>query len=461
MSRLVEWVREERVARVSFGEREIRGVLKEPIADAPAPGPQWLTRLTGWTPGVLFVAVRIPGTDDSAAPARARGPQGRVLRPDRVHRGPGPHLRLAAPDRRHGRHLDLPHAAHGRRPDPGARPSGAPRSRSTTARSSRPPSPTSPASTRRRRSSWRSSTSCGTRRSTSGSAAASRRASCSSGPPGTGKTLLARAVAGEADVPFFFLSGSEFVEMFVGVGAARVRDLFEQAKEKAPCIVFIDELDAIGKSRAGATGFVGRARRARADAQPAPGRDGRLRLLQGRHHHGRHEPARGPGRGAPARRALRPPGGRRPPGRPRAGRRSCGCTRATSGSRPEVSLQVIAARTPGLRGRRPRQHRERGGAPRRPQGQGRRRAGRPRGGDRPRGGRARAQEPGPVRDRARHRRAPRDGARAGRVLDAPRRPGAQGDDHPARAWPRSASPTSCPPRTATSSAAASSRTGSP
>lgn len=69
------------------------------------------------------------------------------------------------------------------------------------------------------------------------------------GPPGTGKTLLAKAVAGEADVPFFSLSGSDFVEMFVGVGASRVRDLFKQAKEKAPCIVFIDEIDAVGRAR--------------------------------------------------------------------------------------------------------------------------------------------------------------------------------------------------------------------
>ena len=76
------------------------------------------------------------------------------------------------------------------------------------------------------------------------------------GPPGTGKTLLAKAVAGEAGVPFFFVSGSAFVEMFVGTGAARVRDLFKQASQKAPCIIFIDEIDAIGKKRDG-TGFSG------------------------------------------------------------------------------------------------------------------------------------------------------------------------------------------------------------
>ncbi len=69
------------------------------------------------------------------------------------------------------------------------------------------------------------------------------------GPPGTGKTLLARAIAGEAGVPFFTISGSDFVEMFVGVGASRVRDMFEQAKKNAPCIVFIDEIDAVGRHR--------------------------------------------------------------------------------------------------------------------------------------------------------------------------------------------------------------------
>ena len=74
------------------------------------------------------------------------------------------------------------------------------------------------------------------------------------GPPGTGKTLIAKAVAGEADRPFFSISGSDFVEMFVGVGASRIRDLFDQAKRNAPCIVFIDEIDAVGRHRGAGIG---------------------------------------------------------------------------------------------------------------------------------------------------------------------------------------------------------------
>lgn len=96
------------------------------------------------------------------------------------------------------------------------------------------------------------------------------------GPPGTGKTLLARAVAGEAGVPFFSISGSDFVEMFVGVGASRVRDLFKDAKEASPAIIFIDEIDAVGRQRG--TGLGGGPRRARADLKPAARGNGRLRV---------------------------------------------------------------------------------------------------------------------------------------------------------------------------------------
>ncbi|HEY7141808.1 MAG TPA: ATP-dependent zinc metalloprotease FtsH [Methylomirabilota bacterium] len=256
MSRLMEWVREGRVVRVSFGEREIRGVLKEPIAGAPAAAPQWLTRLTGSTPGVLFVVVRIPGADDASLlrelEARKVEFSGRIestvvrdlifgwLLPIGVmagiwiflmrRMGGGPTQALtfgrskvkiydrkelkttfadvAGVDEAKAELVEVVDFL--RNPQKYQRLGG------------RIP-----------------------------------KGVLIVGPPGSGKTLLARAVAGEADVPFFFLSGSEFVEMFVGVGAARVRDLFEQAKEKAPCIVFIDELDAIGKSRVGATGFVG------------------------------------------------------------------------------------------------------------------------------------------------------------------------------------------------------------
>ena len=95
------------------------------------------------------------------------------------------------------------------------------------------------------------------------------------GPPGTGKTLLARAVAGEASVPFYSVNGSEFIQMFVGVGASRVRDLFKTAKDNSPAIIFIDEIDAVGRQRGAGSGR--RARRARTDAQPDPQRDGRFR----------------------------------------------------------------------------------------------------------------------------------------------------------------------------------------
>ena len=207
------------------------------------------------------------------------------------------------------------------------------------------------------------------------------------GPPGTGKTLLARAVAGEAGVPFYSISGSDFVEMFVGVGASRVRDLFEQAKANAPAIVFVDEIDAVGRHRG--AGLRRRARRARADPEPAAGRDGRLRRQGRRHPDRRHQPARHPRPGAAAPRPVRPADRGRParPGRPQghpAGARegqADGARRRPGRDRPSHA---------GLHRRRPGQRAQRGRAAHRarePDADHDARAG---GGDRPGHGRPRS-----------------------------------------------------------------------
>jgi cell division protease FtsH len=257
MSRLLELARENKIERVSFGETEIRGVLRKEAEPGRAPArPDWLERLTGAEAGRLFVAIRIPGADDAALLRELESHRvefsGRIestvlrdlvfgwLLPIGVmvaiwafvmrRMGGGPtqaltfgRSRVKIYDRKELRvtFADVAGVDEARaelmeivdflrNPKKYQRLGG------------RIP-----------------------------------KGVLIVGPPGSGKTLLARAVAGEAAVPFFFLSASEFVEMFVGVGAARVRDLFEQAKEKAPCIVFIDELDAIGKTRGGVAGFVG------------------------------------------------------------------------------------------------------------------------------------------------------------------------------------------------------------
>ena len=132
------------------------------------------------------------------------------------------------------------------------------------------------------------------------------------GPPGTGKTLLARAVAGEAGVPFFSASGSEFIEVFVGVGASRVRKLFEQAKAKAPAIVFIDELDAIGKSRSGSHGGGGTDEREQTLNQLLVEMDG-FDSHDGIIVHRRHQPAGDSRQRAASPRTLRSPGAGRSP----------------------------------------------------------------------------------------------------------------------------------------------------
>ena len=171
------------------------------------------------------------------------------------------------------------------------------------------------------------------------------------GPPGCGKTLLARAVAGEANVPFFFMSGSEFVEMFVGLGAARVRELFQQAKEKAPALVFLDEIDTIGKGRSGAmgSGFGAHDEREQTLNQLLVEMDG-FDSQQGRHHHGGHEPA---GRARPGPRAARADSTGRSSSTARtcgAARRSSASTRAASRCNPDVDLQHDRRAHPGFTG---------------------------------------------------------------------------------------------------------------
>ncbi len=136
------------------------------------------------------------------------------------------------------------------------------------------------------------------------------------GPPGTGKTLLAKAIAGEADAAFFSISGSDFVEMFVGVGASRVRDMFEQARRNTPCLVFIDEIDAVGRSRGHGLGGGNDEREQTLNALLVE-MDG-FDTQEGHHHHRGHQPAGCAGPGAVAPRPLRPPGHREPAGRARA-----------------------------------------------------------------------------------------------------------------------------------------------
>jgi cell division protease FtsH len=255
MSRLLELVRENKVARVSFGEKDIRGTLKKE-ASAPAPGPDWLERLIGSDPRLVFYTIRLPGVDEAPLVQQLQAHKvefaGRIdstlLRElffgwvlpigimvaiwvfvmRRMGGGPTQALtfgrsKVKIYDRKELKvtfadvaGVDEARAELEEVVDFLKNP------RKYQRLGGRIP-----------------------------------KGVLLVGPPGAGKTLLARAVAGEADVPFFFLSASEFVEMFVGVGAARVRDLFEQAKEKAPCIVFIDELDAIGKTRGGVAGMVG------------------------------------------------------------------------------------------------------------------------------------------------------------------------------------------------------------
>ena len=249
------------------------------------------------------------------------------------------------------------------------------------------------------------------------------------GPPGTGKTLLAKAIAGEAKVPFFSISGSDFVEMFVGVGAARVRDLFEQAKKSAPCIIFVDEIDAVGRHRGAGLGG-GNDEREQTLNQMLVEMDGfetnvGVIVMAATNRPDILDPA-----------LLRPGRFDRqvyvtlPDVRGREEILNVHMRKVPLGSgRPRRHHR---ARHPGLLRRRPGQPGQRGGALRRAPQRPRRRDGRLREGQGQDHDGPGAQVHGDGRGRAPQHRLPRGRPRAGRQAAAQDRPGAQGDDHPAR-----------------------------
>ena len=211
------------------------------------------------------------------------------------------------------------------------------------------------------------------------------------GPPGTGKTLLARAVAGEAGVPFFSISGSDFVEMFVGVGASRVRDLFEQAKQNSPCIIFMDEIDAVGRHRGAGLGG-GHDEREQTLNQLLVEMDGftmtdNIIMIAATNRPDILDPA------AAAPRPLRPPDHRRPP-RPQGPREDPRGPHPRQAAGQGDRRRRPRRADPGLHGRRPGQPRQRGRPARRPHRQARDHPGRAGGGDHARRSRAPRRRPG-------------------------------------------------------------------
>ncbi len=288
----------------------------------------------------------------------------------------------------------------------------------------------------------------GSEAATAGSAPACPRACCWSARPEPARPCWPGRWPGEADVPFFSISGSEFVEMFVGVGAARVRDLFEQARQKAPCIIFIDELDALGRARHAGGAMGGHDEKEQTLNQLLVELDGfdassGIVIIAATNRPEILDPALLRA-GRFDRQVLVDRPDKRGAGRDPAG--------------PQQEDHDGRGREPRRRRRaHPRLHRRRSGQPGQRGGAGRHPAGRQRGHprrlhrrDRAHRGRPGEAEPPALPAGAPGGGAPRDGPRAGRGRPARDRSGAQGLDHPARESARSATPSSARPRTATS-----------